>query len=396
MLEAEGAAAEQASPSSAPSGGNGAARPVVLVLGPPLWAPSGVSSHLSSLFASPLAKEFTLVHFRVGNEGRTEGIAGRLLWLLVSPFALAIAIRTRCAAIVHLNTSLNLRAFWRDLAYLIVAKLCGARVLYQVHGGALPQEFFRGSRILTRLLRGALLLADAVVVLAQAELRAYRSFIPAQQVVAVPNGIDWSPYRELLHARSDAQAPLLLVYVGRLAKEKGLYELLQAVKCARTLGAKPRLTIAGSGPEDRQLRQYATDLGLTDDVAFVGPVIGEDKARLLGRADVFVLASYNEGLPYALLEGMAAGAPVLTTSVGAIPDVVVEGVHGLLVPPRNAVAIARAIVTLASDRELLARMGAECRARIVRGYSTERLARDFCRLYAELSAGEPRQARVGT
>jgi len=96
-----------------------------------------------------------------------------------------------------------------------------------------------------------------------------------------------------------------------------------------------------------------------------------------------------------LLEGMAAGVPVVTTKVGAIPDVVVEGVHGLFVPPRNAAAIARAIAKLASDRDSLARMSAACRARIAGAYSLERLAESFCRLYSDLSAGQPIRPRPG-
>lgn len=398
-LDAGVAAAEGAYPAPVPAArdANRSRRPVVLVLGPHLGALSGVSSHLNTLFASQLVEEFDLVHFQVGSEGRTESGIDRLVRLLVSPLALAIAIRARGASIVHLNTSLNFRAFWRDLAYLIVAKLSGARVLYQVHGGALPQEFFAGSRILTALLRAVLRLADAIVVLAQSELRAYCDFVPRQHVVAVPNAIDFAPYAPLARARSAAQGPLRLVYVGRLAKEKGLYELLQGIKCARALGAEPQLTIAGSGPEEGRLREFAAALGLARDVAFIGPVFGADKMRLFAAADVFVLASYSEGLPYALLEGMAAGAPAVTTRVGAIPDVVVEGLHGLLVPPRNAAAIARAIAKLASDRELLTRMSVACRMRIAATYSIERLSGELCGLYQELCAtGRRAPAQPGT
>jgi hypothetical protein len=123
-------------------------QPVALVLGPHLEAVSGVSTHVRLLLASPLAADFRLVHFQVGSEGRREGPLGRALRLALSPFRLAVAIVARNAAVVHINTSLNARAYWRDLAYLAVARLCGARVVYQVHGGALPRRFCRGSRVL--------------------------------------------------------------------------------------------------------------------------------------------------------------------------------------------------------------------------------------------------------
>jgi glycosyltransferase involved in cell wall biosynthesis len=119
-------------------------------------------------------------------------------------------------------------------------------------------------------------------------------------------------------------------------------------------------------------------------VIFTGPVEGEHKALLLSQADMLLLPSYAEGLPYALLEAMAAGAVPIATPVGAIPDVVTDGVHGLLVPLRDVEAIAQAVARLAADRALLARMSAASRKRIVSGYSIERLAADFSTLYSKL------------
>jgi len=363
-------------------------KPVVLVLGPHRAALSGVSAHVDTLLASPLAEEFALLHFQVGSEGRNEGAAGRMLRLLASPFALALAIAVRGAAIVHLNTSLNRRAFWRDAVYLLAARACGVRVVLQVHGGALPREFCRGRAWLAALVRGALRLADAVVVLARSELDAYREFVPDRYVVSIPNAIDGARFTVQARRGSEPGSALRLAYVGRLARGKGLDELLQGLKLARAQGARARLAIAGSGPEERRLRRLAAECGLGGDAVFVGPVRGERKLALLAAADVAVLPSYSEGLPVALLEGMAAGLPVIATPVGAIPDVVTDGVHGLLIAPRDARAVARAIARLAADRKLVERMGAAARARVISAYSVPRLATSFGRLYAELCVGK--------
>lgn len=360
--------------------------PVVLLLGPGREALSGVTTHINLLLGSKLREEFNLAHFRVGSEGRSETKAGRLLRLVASPFLLGAAIIRRGVAIVHLNTSLNARAYWRDLAYLVVAKLCGARVVYQVHGGALPQRFFGARRSLAALLRATLKLPDIVVVLAQRELEAYRAFAPERQVVILPNGIDCGPYFKHARARTDPTAPLGLIYVGRLAWDKGLYEALRGLRLARSLGVGARLVIVGSGPEDARLQQYVRELDLVDDVRFAGPARGEHKIALLGKADVLLLPSYGEGLPFALLEAMAAGVPVIATRVGAIPDVMTEGVHGLFVPPRNPDAIAGAIAELAADRKRLVRMSAVCRERIATAYSIERAADELSRLYRALHA----------
>jgi glycosyltransferase involved in cell wall biosynthesis len=362
-------------------------RPVVLLLGPHRAAVSGVSTHLNLLMDSSLGEDFELVHFQVGSEGRDEGAIGRLLRLLASPLALFATILFRQVSIVHLNTSLNPRAYWRDLAYLAVAKLLRARVLYQVHGGKLPHEFFDGREALTRFLRWTLGLADVVVVLARVELDAYRIFVPQQNVVALPNGIDTRAFARVPTVRSRAGHPLRLVYIGRIAREKGLYETLQGIHLAAELGVDARITLAGQGDEEPRLRRYAQALGIASRVVFARPVFGDDKVRLLAGADVMVLPSYSEGLPYALLEAMAAGIPVIATPVGAIPDVMTHGTHGFLVPPRDGKAIAEALLRLWGDREQLSWMSRACRRRVHAAYAIERLAAQLALHYDCLAGG---------
>jgi glycosyltransferase involved in cell wall biosynthesis len=125
-------------------------------------------------------------------------------------------------------------------------------------------------------------------------------------------------------------------------------------------------------------------LALDEVVQFVGPVAGEQKTRLLQAADVLLLPSYSEGLPYALLEAMASGMPAVTCPVGAIPDVMQDGKHGLLVPPRDRLALAKAIAALDDDRLLLDRMGKAARQRVRAGFLVEHLAANFAGLYQEM------------
>ena len=362
-------------------------RPVVLLLGPHRAAVSGVSTHLNLLMGSTLAEDFELVHFQVGSEGRDESAVTRLLRLAASPFVLFATILFRHVSLVHINTSLNTRAYWRDVAYLFVAKLLRARVVYQVHGGQLPHEFFAGRWLLTRFLRWTLRLPDLVLLLAQVELDAYRIFVPEQNLVRLPNGIDTRPYSRVPTVRTRAEYPLRLVYIGRLDREKGLYEALQGLRLACELGVDARLMVAGRGPEEGRLRRYAQALGIAARAAFIGPVFGDEKVKLLSTADVMILPSYAEGLPYALLEAMAAGIPVIATPVGAIPDVVTHGTHGQLVAPRDGRAIAQALVAMNGDREALSWMSRACRRRIQAAYSIDRLASELSMHYAALIDG---------
>jgi len=355
-------------------------RPVVLLLGPSREALSGVTTHVNSLFGSRLASSFRLAHFQVGSEGREEGVLAKLWRFLASPLELAAAIAREGADIVHINTSLNAKAYWRDLAYLAVAKLAGARVVYQVHGGS-ALEFTAGSRLLERFARRAARWPDAVVVLSQAEAETFREWAPGQAVEVVANGIDLRLFQLYTRTAAESGAPVRLIYIGRLADGKGLGETIEAVRLARTRGVAARLILAGGGSLEGALRRQVRECGLGREVSFAGPAHGEHKARLLSQADAFVLASYSEGLPYALLEAMAAGVVPIVTPVGAIPEVVADGEHGLVVQPRDAGAIAAAIQRLALQRGEVERMSSACRARIAAAYSIERVARDFTQLY---------------
>ena len=316
-------------------------RPVVLVLGPSRDAVSGVSTHLNLLLASvSLAREFELVHFQVGGEGRGEAMLGRWLRLVASPFGLAAKILRHEAAVLHVNTSLNPRAYWRDLAYLAVAKLCGARVLYQVHGGALPQNFFGAQPAAHRAsCAGRCGMPDVVVVLASIELEAYRAFVPGQQVALLPNGIDQRP----LPARTDGAAPRSRKRRSSSSSSDGSRarrastRRCEALRLAAQLGVDARLLVAGDGPEEDGLRRRVQELALRREVTFVGPARSATPRRgCSARPTCSCCRRYAEGLPYALLEAMAAGrCRCSPRRVGAIPDVVAEGMHGLFVPARD-------------------------------------------------------------
>jgi glycosyltransferase involved in cell wall biosynthesis len=351
----------------------------VVLCGPALGAMSGVSTHLRMILASDLARDFELLHFQVGSEGRRENAVQKLARFALSPLQLALLLLRTGAGVVHLNASLDPKGYWRDLVYWHVAKLLGRRVVNQVHGGALPQQFFRGNALLTALLRRFLVRSDAVTVLSSAELQAYREFDARMKVHCVPNAIDPAGLLEAPRA-GNGGAPLRLVYVGRLVRAKGLFELLEALERLQRSGRCMALDIAGSGVDEPALRAAAARLD--GRVRFLGNVLGEDKCRLWLASDVFALPSHFEGLPYSLLEAMAAGCVPVTTRLAAIPDVVTHSEHGLFVPMRDPAALARALEWCDDNRAALARMGQACRERVRRHFTVQRLARDLRELYA--------------
>jgi len=354
----------------------------IVVFGPSLKAVSGVSTHVRMLLASDLARDFELLHFQVGSEGRRENALQKLTRFILSPLLLALFLLRTGAEAIHLNTSLDAKAYWRDLAYSIVANLLGRRVVNQIHGGAMPQDFFRGSVFLTWVLRRFLVSCDVITVLSSAELSAYRVFDARLKVHRVPNAIDPAGLADQMRSFNTSGA-LKLVYVGRLVRSKGLFEVIEALMELKRAGREFELSIAGGGPDQGELMAALERADLKDRVRFLGSVFAEEKCRLWLDSDLFVFPTFHpEGLPYSLLEAMAAGCVPITTPVAAIPDVMRNGEHGLFVPAKNAGALAIAVAALDDDRERLIRMAEAARRRVLEWYTVARLAEDFRKLYS--------------
>jgi glycosyltransferase involved in cell wall biosynthesis len=356
-------------------------RTKVVIFSPALNAISGVSTHVKMLLGSSLAKHFELMHFQVGREGRTEGKLQRFARFVSSPFQLAAVIIRYRPRIVHINTSMDRKAFWRDLTYLIVARILGCRVVNQFHSGSAPQTLF-ANPLLCIVLKRYLLASHEVAVLSSQAQRSYKAFDAHIAVDLVPNAIDTAGLLEVERKPRATGAPLKMVYLGRIIRSKGLFDSLQALKLLKESGQEFSLKVAGSGPDEAATRSLIDSLGLANEVVLLGPVFGEAKNQLWLASDVQLFPTYHdEGLPYSILESLAAGCVPVTCSVGAIPDVMQDGVHGIFVPAHDAGAITAAIRRLTSDEEELLRMSRAGRQRIAEQYTVDRLAARFGEIY---------------
>ncbi|MGW8268725.1 MAG: glycosyltransferase family 4 protein, partial [Longimicrobiales bacterium] len=163
--------------------------------------------------------------------------------------------------------------------------------------------------------------------------------------------------------------PLRICTVAALIPEKGVGTLLEAV--SRLTVKDWTLSVAGEGPEEEGLRALARELGIAEKVSFLGS--RDDVPALLEGSDVFVHpAIWEEALGYTVLEGLAAGCAVVASRVGGIPEVVRDGVDGILVPPGDPPALAEALETLAGSPDLRRRLGSSGRARVLDRFTVER------------------------
>lgn len=222
-----------------------------------------------------------------------------------------------------------------------------------------------------------------------AQLRA--EGVPPDRLGLIYNGVDAkaaagtrSEQRALLKLPPTA---LVLSIVANLIAYKGHRDLIDALGIAAP-DLPPDWKLLVVGRDDgigEALHEQAKRLGLHDRIAFLGP--RTDVAAILAASDVGILCSHEEGFSNAILEGMAAGLPMVVTDVGGNADAVVDGETGLVVPPRDPARLAAAIVRLANDPALRGQFGAAARQRVVENFSVERFVQSHRRLYDALRAG---------
>jgi len=273
----------------------------ILLCGPSRNSVSGVATHLNQLFDSKLTNKYQLVQFQVGSEGRNENKIQKIKRLLFSPFQFIVAIIRQKPEIVHLNSSMMPKSYWRDLIYLVLAKSMKCRVVYQVHGCALPPVFLGSSSLAHSFLRWSLNLPDALSLLAKIEHDTYNNFNIKTPIKIIQNAINLEEYRNVTTKKFDAKN-IIIGYIGRLAFDKGVREAIQALVILRENGVNNiTLKIAGSGPYEEELRKLVEFEEIEDIVRFTGPIFGAEKYQFWNEIDLFVFPSFHEGLPYTVL-----------------------------------------------------------------------------------------------
>ena len=291
------------------------------------------------------------------------------------PWRIAREVRRRNVEVLH---SHGWGVFLETVA---AAWLTGARTVHTVHGPYLKYGRGLSQRLRARLRRSVERLAARRVAVIACVSASLREFVTHQmrlptKVSVIHNGI---PDYVVPSPPLPAEDARCLVSVGRHASVKAYDVLLRAFALVSHRRPRLRLTLVGDGPERQNLERLAERLCVGSVVDFVG--FRDDVPELLAKQDLFVLASRHEGISIAILEAMRAGLPVVSTRVGGVPDTVVDGVTGVLVPPDDAPRLAQAIDSLLECPCSLRAIGAAGRAVQQRSFSLARMSQMYLQLY---------------
>lgn len=295
--------------------------------------------------------------------------------------AFLVMLVGRRVVLVHSHMAMR-GSFWRKSVFNATARAFGVPVVAHLHGSEFKDFYWalppaRQRRVVHEFERCA-----AVLVLSESWAEFVRGIATRANVQVLPNYVTLPPSP---NDHGDS-AEVTGLFLGLVGERKGVYDLLPALTKAAV--ALPALSfVVGGNGEVELARARAVALGLGARVAFVGWLSGEAKRQALAAADFYVLPSHNEGLPMSILEAMSFGLPVVATRVGGIPELVRDGVDGLLVAPGDVEALATAIERVAGDAGLRARMGRSARARVAEHYCDSVVLPRLEALYAELRCG---------
>ncbi|HMB67855.1 MAG TPA: glycosyltransferase [bacterium] len=351
-----------------------------------------LASNLRFLTRRPFAYLRALFDVLAGTFGSLNFFVGALG---VFPKSVRFAEEMQRAGVTHVHAHF---ATHPTVAALIIHRLTGIPFSFTVHGHDLHVE----KRMLDRKVR------EAAFVISISEYNR-RTMVDCcgewarDKIRIVHCGVD--PEVFAYRRRPPHDGPLRLLNIGRFDEVKGHEYLVDACASLEERGVDFRCDIVGGGPRRERIRERIERAGLADRVRILGARPRPEVARLVAEADVFVLPSVmaangeREGIPVALMEAMIAGLPVVSSVLSGIPELVTSGESGLLVPPRDAAALADALERLARDPELRARLGAAGRAKVEAEFDLAANVDRLTRLLLEErppapAVGVPRTARA--
>lgn len=299
----------------------------------------------------------------------------------------AARLVTLPAPLVHVHLS-SRASFWRKRIVCLLARLAGRPYLLHVHGSEFAQFYEECSPRARRIVRGVLAKAALVLALSEAWRAKLEEISPRARLDVLMNAVPLPPLEDPRHLRERQPAVLFL---GEIARHKGVLELARAF--ARLTGRFPplRLVYGGTGSALEEVRGLVSRLGLDERTEFTGWLESERKRAAFAGATIFVLPSYVEGMPMALLEAMSWGLPTVATAVGGVPEMITHEVNGLLVAPGDVDGLAAAIARLMEDPQLRQRLGAAARETIASRFSLQTAVERLLEIYRRFGI-EPRGA----
>lgn len=307
----------------------------------------------------------------------------KILYVLFSFISLIWSLIVIRPAIVQVFTC-SYWGYWRNWTYILIARLFRKKTIFHLLN-AIDMFYSEVGNFQRILLRKSLNSADCYL-LQSPGLEAWVKQYSRKQVIGIWNGIDFAqiPQKSVNPPEliASLDCPIGLT-IGNLSFNKGTREIIEALKIVNEQNIKIGWVFVGRGDAQPFMR-LASQYGLEKSVYFTGAVGELEKWQFLQHASFFCLPSYAEGQPLSIIEAMACGLPVISTKVGSIPEMIVEGVNGILVNPGDTLALKDAILLLVNNPEIGEAMGKASQKLCQERHNIANLYTGLAEIYSQL------------
>ncbi len=246
--------------------------------------------------------------------------------------------------IIHLHTSHGW-SYRRLSLILFISKLLGKKVILHIHGSQFDIYYDKANKIERFLIQQGLKYSDYVIALSDTWKEKIITIEHSSNVVVILNTVNTEKYAV---SNRKIHKPLSILFLGRLGERKGIYDILKAIQL---IDYKQYFFVLAGDGELEKVKKIISEKGLDKYISVPGWIRGDQKIKLLQNADVYILPSYNEGLPIGILEAISSGLPVIASSIGGIPEAVIDGVNGYLIEPGDFKGLASKLQELCEDHK---------------------------------------------
>jgi glycosyltransferase involved in cell wall biosynthesis len=357
---------------------------IITALGPPPYL-GGIENVVDTLLNSGLTQSYSFSIFdtyRSPDPNRT--ILTKILFGLALPFRCARHIISVRPALAHIHFC-SKTDFWKHALCLFTCKVLKVKTIFHLHGGSFDQFYTHANGPQKAAIRFILRRPDILIALSQYWHDFLSELAPDSTIRILPNPIDSTTLGSFSTRESIKNHSVVLL--GCLGKRKGHFDVLKAMPMVLTKFPDTQLYFAGVDENlgaTEQLRELARENNFSNNVHFLGPVSGQDKLKLLGEAGIIILPSYGENMPISVLEGMAAGKPVITTKVGAVPEVITDNENGILIDPGDWQALAEKINYLFDHSDFALHLGTQAKNKVEKNFDISIIANKVSNLYQEM------------
>jgi glycosyltransferase involved in cell wall biosynthesis len=283
--------------------------------------------------------------------------------------------------LLHVHSA-SRASFWRKSLFILLAFAFRRPVIFHLHGAEFNHFYWDESRAFSKwFIRFILNNSASIIVLSSQWKSDLKKITTNKRIFVIFNPVETQDLKVTAYERNRFS----LLFLGRFGKRKGIFDLLQAIAHLCNDYPQLKLRCAGDGNID-SVNACIAELGISQKVELLGWIGGEYKRRCLMEAGIYVLPSYNEGLPMSVLEAMGAGLPIVSTTVGGIPDAVFDGKQGFLIEPGNIIELADAIRKLLDNPDLCRAMGASAHEKILNHFSPEKIFTQISSVYNQIGA----------